>query len=238
MSMPFYVSPEQMIKDKADYARKGIARGRSVVVLQVTEGILLVAENPSRALHKISEIYDRIGFAAVGKYNEFENLRVAGVRLADMRGYSYDRRDVTGRSLANAYAQTLGNIFTEAPKPYEVELVVAEVGLTEAADQIYRLTFDGSVADERGFVAMGGSSESIAGHLSEHWTEDISLGAGVQLAIEALGRSAPPGTGGQGDGPREIPVTSLEVAVLQRDRPRRTFRRLAGKQLQELVGPV
>ena len=130
MTVPFYVSPEQLIKDKADYARKGIARGRSVVVLQYDGGIVFVAENPSRALHKISEIYDRIAFAAVGKYNEFENLRVAGVRFADLRGYSYDRSDVTVRSLANAYAQTLGTIFTETPKPYEVEIVVAEVGAT------------------------------------------------------------------------------------------------------------
>ena len=193
MSMPFYVSPEQLIKDKADYARKGIARGRSVVVLQVAEGILLVAENPSRALHKISEIYDRIGFAAVGKYNEFENLRVAGVRLADMRGYAYDRRDVTGRSLANAYAQTLGTIFTEAAKPYEVELVVAEVGAEAADDQIYRLTFDGSVADEHGFVAMGGSSDSIAAHLADNWVEGMTLAQGVRLAIAALAQSAPAG---------------------------------------------
>ena len=239
MSMPFYVSPEQLIKDKADYARKGIARGRSVVVLQVAEGILLVAENPSRALHKISEIYDRIGFAAVGKYNEFENLRVAGVRLADMRGYAYDRRDVTGRSLANAYAQTLGTIFTEAAKPYEVELVVAEVGAAADDDQIYRLTFDGSVADEHGFVAMGGSSESITAYLSEHWTEGISLAGGLRLAIDALAQSTPPGTaaGGSGahPGPREIPLNHLEVALLQRDRLRRTFRRIPVEQLREIA---
>src|SRR5947209_8068094 len=157
--MPFYVSPEQIIKDKADYARKGIARGRSVVVMQYADGILFVAENPSRALHKISEIYDRIAFAAVGKYNEFENLRQAGVRLADLRGYSYDRRDVTGRGLANAYAQTLGTIFTETSKPYEVEIVVAEVGESADDDQMYRLTFDGSVADEHGFVAINKQSD-------------------------------------------------------------------------------
>jgi proteasome alpha subunit len=235
MTMPFYVSPEQLIKDKADYARKGIARGRSVVVLQVADGILLVAENPSRALHKISEIYDRIGFAAVGKYNEFENLRVAGVRLADMRGYAYDRSDVTGRSLANAYAQTLGTIFTEAAKPYEVELVVAEVGREPSQDQIYRLTFDGSVADEHGFVAMGGSSESIAAHLQEHWTEGMTLGGGVALAIEALSRSAAPGGHPGAPAPREIPLNHLEVALLQRDRPRRTFRRLSIDQLRELT---
>jgi proteasome alpha subunit len=239
MSMPFYVSPEQLIKDKADYARKGIARGRSVVVLQVAEGILLVAENPSRALHKISEIYDRIGFAAVGKYNEFENLRVAGVRLADMRGYAYDRRDVTGRSLANAYAQTLGTIFTEAAKPYEVELVVAEVGLEPDDDQIYRLTFDGSVADEHGFVAMGGSSESISAHLAQHWEPGLALDRGLRLAIAALAQSAPPGSQGGSSsghpGPREIPLTHLEVALLQRDRRRRTFRRMPVEQLRELA---
>jgi proteasome alpha subunit len=237
MSMPFYVSPEQLVKDKADYARKGIARGRSVVVLQVAEGILLVAENPSRALHKISEIYDRVGFAAVGKYNEFENLRVAGVRLADMRGYSYDRRDVTGRSLANAYAQTLGTIFSEAPKPYEVELVVAEVGLTPDTDQIYRLTFDGSVADEHGYVAMGGSSEAITAHLAANWSEGLDLAAGLRLAVAGLAHAAEPGGGGNGaDGEvRDIPLEHLEVALLARDRPRRTFRRLGVDLLRELA---
>src|SRR3954453_14361134 len=168
MSMPFgYVSPEQVMKDRADYARKGIARGRAVLVLTYTDGILFVAENPSSALHKISEIYDRIAFAAVGKYNEFENLRQAGVRYADLRGYAYDRVDVTGRALANVYAQTLGTVFTQEAKPYEVEIVIAEVGSEQAADQIYRLTYDGSVGDEHGFVAMGGTAESAASELTE-----------------------------------------------------------------------
>ena len=158
MSMPFYVSPEQLMKDRADFARKGIARGRSVVAVQYADGILFVSENPSQALHKVSEIYDRIAFAAVGRYNEFENLRIAGVRLADMRGYAYDRRDVTGRGLANAYAQTLGTIFSSGgEKPYEVEIFVAEVGDAAAEDQIYRLTYDGQVADEHGFAVMGGA---------------------------------------------------------------------------------
>src|SRR6478609_9529905 len=165
MSMPFYVSPEQLMKDRADFARKGIARGRSLVVLQYDDGLLFASENTSPSLHKVSEIYDRLAFAAVGRYNEFENLRIAGVRLADMRGYSYDRRDVTGRGLANAYAQTLGTIFTETPKPYEVEIVVAEVGDGPEDDQLYRLTFDGSVGDEHGYVAMGGQAEAISSAL-------------------------------------------------------------------------
>jgi proteasome alpha subunit len=226
MSMPFYVSPEQIIKDKADYARKGIARGRSVVVLQYDAGILFVAENPSRSLHKISEIYDRIGFAAVGKYNEFENLRVAGVRLADMRGFAYDRRDVTGRSLANAYAQTLGSIFTETAKPYEVELVVAEVGATSEDDQIYRLTFDGSVADEHGYLAMGGQAEEIAEDLGRRWRPGLTLDEAVRGAVAALGvvAASAPGPG------------QLEVAVLERARPRRTFRRVPADRLADILG--
>ncbi len=229
MTMPFYVSPEQMIKDKADFARKGIARGRSVVVLEFDNGVLFVAENPSRALHKISEIYDRIAFAAVGKYNEFENLRVAGVRFADLRGYSYDRRDVTSRSLANAYAQTLGTVFTEAQKPYEVEIVVAEVGPEPGTDQLYRLTFDGSVADEHGYVAMGGSAESIGEGLAQGWSESMSLPSAVQLAIGSLGR-------GENAEQHEIDPVALEVAVLDRTRPRRKFKRLVGPKLTELLG--
>jgi proteasome alpha subunit len=233
MSMPFYVSPEQVIKDKADYARKGIARGRSVVVLQYADGLLFVAENRSRALHKISEIYDRIAFAAVGKYNEFENLRVAGVRLADLRGYSYDRRDVTGRSLANAYAQTLGTIFTETQKPYEVEIVVAEVGETPHDDQLYRLTFDGSVGDEHGFVAMGGQAEPITAALRERWADGMELGVALRLAVELLGSTSHVGTG---DEPRTLTPGQLEVAVLDRDRPRRKFRRIQGSTLADLLG--
>jgi proteasome alpha subunit len=229
MSMPFYVSPEQIIKDKADYARKGISRGRSVVVVQYADGILFVAENPSRALHKISEIYDRIAFAAVGKYNEFENLRVAGVRLADTRGYAYDRADVTGRGLANAYAQTLGSIFTENAKPYEVEIVVAEVGASAEADQLYRLTFDGSVADEHGFVAMGGSAERITDRLDDRYQPGLSLGEALALAVDALGSDT------EAAEPRTFTATQLEVAVLDRTRDRRLFKRITGQRLTDLL---
>ena len=228
MTMAFYVSPEQIIKDKADYARKGIGRGRSVVVAQYDGGIVFVAENPSRALHKISEIYDRIAFAAVGKYNEFENLRVAGVRYADLRGYSYDRADVTSRGLANAYAQTLGTVFTEAQKPYEVEIIVAEVGVDEAHDQLYRLTFDGSVGDEHGFLAMGGAADAIAGQLQEQWQPDLSLRQALQMAVAALAEHG-------GQGPRTLDEKQLEVAVLDRTRPRRAFKRITGEELKRLL---
>jgi proteasome alpha subunit len=236
MSTPFYVSPEQLMKDKADYARKGIARGRAVVVVAHADGIAFVSENASRALHKISEIYDRVAFAAVGKYNEFENLRVAGVRYADVRGYSYDRSDVTARGLANAYAQTLGAIFTTESKPYEVELVVAEVGRSPESDQIYRLTYDGSVADEHGFVAMGGSADQIAAKLRERWHAGMTLSQAVRLAVEALGSDA--AAEAAGTGPRRIAPDQLEVAVLDRTRERRTFRRLSGPVLAGLLAPA
>jgi proteasome alpha subunit len=228
MNMPFYVSPEQLMKDRADFARKGIARGRSVVVLAYDGGIAFATENPSRALHKISEIYDRIAFAAVGKYNEFENLRVAGVRYADMRGYSYDRSDVTARGLANAYAQTLGTVFITESKPLEVEIVVAEVGAEAADDQIYRLTYDGTVADEHSFVVMGGQAEQLGRRVKEGWREDMSLGEALRLAVAALGS-------GEGSSPRTIEAAQLEVAVLERDRPRRSFRRLTRQVLADLL---
>jgi proteasome alpha subunit len=227
--MPFYVSPEQLMKDRADFARKGIARGRSVVVLGYDNGIAFVAENPSRALHKVSEIYDRIAFAAVGKYNEFENLRVAGVRYADLRGYSYDRSDVTARGLANAYAQTLGTVFTQESKPYEVEIVVAEVGSAPETDQVYRLTYDGSVADEHGFVAMGGGAEQIEAGLREGWRPGMRLSDVLALAIRLLGSDPGGGTD------RELTPEQLEVAVLDRHRPRRTFRRVHGPLLDRLL---
>ncbi|HEY3925145.1 MAG TPA: proteasome subunit alpha [Acidothermaceae bacterium] len=229
MSAPFYVSPEQLMKDRADYARKGIARGRSNVVLQYAEGILFVAENPSKALHKISEVYDRIAFAAVGRYNEFENLRVAGVRLADLTGYTYDRSDVTARTIANAYAQTLGAIFSGAgEKPYEIEIVVAEVGESEDDDTIYRLTYDGSVTEEHAFVAMGGQAEHISGLLKERFVVDSSLTAALRLAVDVL-TQAPDGE------MRALTAGQLEVAALVRSRTRRAFRRYVGPELEALL---
>jgi proteasome alpha subunit len=230
MTVPFYVSPEQLMKDRADYARKGIARGRSVVVIAYDGGILFVAENPSRALHKVSEIYDRIAFAAVGKYNEFENLRVAGVRLADLRGYAFDAQDVTGRALANAYAQTLGTIFTQEPKPYEVEIVVAEVGSGPGEDQIYRLTYDGSVADERGYCAMGGNADAIARSVAAADVIGGPLPMALRSAVSALGAAA------DNAAPRSLEPGELEVAVLDRARPQRAFRRIIGAELSELLG--
>jgi proteasome alpha subunit len=229
MSAPFYVSPEQLMKDRADYARKGIARGRSNVVLQYADGILFVAENPSKALHKISEVYDRIAFAAVGRYNEFENLRVAGVRLADLTGYTYDRSDVTARTIANAYAQTLGAIFSGAgEKPYEIEIVVAEVGESEDDDTIYRLTYDGSVTEEHAFVAMGGQAEHISGLLKERFVADSSLTAALRLAVDVL-TQAPDGE------MRTLTAAQLEVAALVRSRTRRAFRRYVGPELEALL---
>jgi len=235
MTMPFYVSPEQLMKDRADFARKGIGRGRSVVVLACDDGIAFATENPSRALHKISEIYDRIAFAAVGKYNEFENLRVAGVRYADLRGYSYDRTDVTARGLANAYAQTLGTVFTTESKPLEVELVVAEVGPTSAEDQIYRLSYDGSVADEHGHVVMGGQAEQLGARVAEEWQPGMSLEQVLRLAVRTLGAVGPDGNVLAAGKEREIAPAQLEVAVLDRGRLRRAFRRLTGQTLADLL---
>ena len=232
MTMPFYVAPEQVMKDRADYARKGIARGRSVVVAQFDAGILFVAENPSRALHKVSEIYDRIAFAAVGRYNEFENLRIAGVRLADLRGFSYDRRDVTGRALANAYSQTLGTIFSSGEKPYEVEVVVAEIGDTAERDQVYRLTYDGSVADEHGYAVMGGASDAVSGEMAQRYSAGADLGATVRAAVGALARGGAP----EGEKDRTLGASALEVAVLDRTRSQqRKFRRIANGALDSLL---
>jgi proteasome alpha subunit len=222
-----YVSPEQSMRDRADFARKGIARGGSVIVLTYVDGIVLVAENRSRALHKVSEIYDRLAFAAIGKYNEFENLRIAGIRIADLRGYGYDRRDVTGRSLANAYAQALGTIFTTEPKPYEVELMVAEVGETSEGDQIYRLTYDGSVADERSFAVMGGAADRIQHVLEAGFRPGLSLAEAVQLSVNALQED--------GEGARTLTQDLLEVAVLDRTRQRaRKFARVGRERLASL----
>ncbi|GAA4448975.1 proteasome subunit alpha [Phytohabitans houttuyneae] len=229
MAMQFYASPEQIMRDRSEHARKGISRGRSAVVLTYEGGVLFVAENLT-SLRKVSEIYDRIGFAAVGRYNEFENLRRAGVRMADLNGYSYDRRDVTGRAIANAYAHALGAIFTEQVKAYEVEICVAEVGVTAESDELYRITYDGSVQDEPGVMAMGGQAESISGALKESHRADLSLGAAVRLAVKALGS-----VGGEGGQPRTLGADQLEVAVLDRRRTGRTFRRVTGVALTSLL---
>ena len=229
MAMQFYASPEQVQRDRSEYARKGIARGRSAVVLTYEGGILLVAENLT-SLRKISELYDKIGFAAVGRYNEFENLRRAGVRMADLNGYSYDRRDVTGRGLANAYTQTLGAIFTETQKPYEVEICVAQVGSSPATDELYRITYDGSVMDEPGFMAMGGQAEAISGVLKERHDMAADLPTALAVAVDALGS-----VGGENGTKRQLGAAQLEVAVLDRQRKGRAFRRITGAALITLL---
>jgi len=230
MTMPYYASAEQIMRDRSEYARKGIARGRGVVVLSYDGGILFVAENPSKSLHKVGEIYDRIGFAAVGRYSEYENLRVAGVRIADTRGYLYDRQDVTGRALANAYAQALNAIFTESQKPFEVELCVAEVGETAEEDQLYRLTFDGSVVDEPGYVVMGGQADTITTQVTGAHRRDLALSEALRLAVRALGS-----VGGETGRPRELTAAQLEVAVLDRTRRTRKFKRIVGAALAGLL---
>jgi proteasome alpha subunit len=211
-----YVTPEQIIKDKADLARKGIARGRPLVVLEYADGILFVADNPSTHLHKVGELYDRIAFAAVGRFSEFESLRVAGVRLADLRGYAYGREDVSSRSIANAYSQTLGQIFIQEPKPYEIELCVAEVGTDGSPSALYHVIYDGTVTDRKGFMAIGGQSEDLDGVLERGYSDGMELDAAIGLAVRAL-RNADQGGN----------TSRLEVAVLERGAARRAFRRLS-----------
>lgn len=228
MSMPIYVSPEQWTKDKADYARKGIARGRPLVVLEYTDGIVLVTENPSSHLHKLSELYDRIAFAAVGRFSEFENLRVAGVRIADIRGYTYGREDVTGRAIANAYSQMLTQIFMEASKAYEVEVCVAEVGIEGAPNALYYIVYDGTVDDRKGFLAMGGEADDLNAELQRQYREGMALDESIRLALKVLRRAAPAGAA----------ASRLEVAVLERSRPRRSFRRLTDDQVAKALETV
>jgi len=225
MSTPFYVSPEQRMNDMADYARKGIARGKSLVGLVCADGIVLCAENPSRTLHKVSEIYDRIGFAGVGKYNEFDQLRIAGIRHADLKGYNFSREDVDARSLANQYAQILGQVFTHEMKPLEVEILVAELGGgDEADDQLFHVLYDGSVSDHRDYVVLGGDAEAIRDRLEERFQPGLTLADAVAAAVGALAEPE-----------RELGVADLEVAVLDRSNGRRAFRRLEGDELAPLL---
>jgi proteasome alpha subunit len=235
VSFPYFISPEQAMRERSELARKGIARGRSVVALAYTGGVLFVAENPSRSLQKISELYDRVGFAAAGKFNEFDNLRRGGIQFADTRGYAYDRRDVTGRQLANVYAQTLGTIFTEQAKPYEVELCVAEVAHQDETKppELYRITYDGSIADEPHFVVMGGTTEPITTALKESYAENADLRDALQIALDAL--RAGSAEASNGDDQPSLDVTNLEVAILDQNRPRRAFRRITGSALAALL---
>ena len=224
MSQPFYVAPEQMMKDRADYARKGIARGRALVALRYTEGLVIVAENGSDTLRKVSEIYDRIAFAGVGKYNEFDQLRVAGVRAADLKGFQYSRDDVDARSLANSYAQMLGNIFTHEMKPMEVEILVAEVGLAEEGDQMFHLLYDGTVVDARDYAAIGGDAEAVRERLAATWSAGLGRSAAVRVGLNAL------------SGPdREISAAELEVAELSRSHGRRCFSRIDATELAAIL---
>ncbi len=225
MSLPFYVSPEQFMKDKSDYARKGIKRGKSVMAMDYADGVLFVAENPSSTLHKISEIYDRMAFAGVGKFNEFESLRMHGIRQADVRGYSYSRDDVSARGLANSYSQILGQIFTEAMKPFEVEILVAAVGEEGQPNELYHILYDGSVADETNYVAMGGQSEDLSAYLEKNFRPAQPLNEAVKQGVAALKEVEN----------RSLPNGNLEVAVLDRTRERRKFARLTASEVEAMT---
>lgn len=228
MPMPYYVSPEQVMQDKAEYARKGIAKGRSIIAMDYVDGLLLTADNPSASLHKVSEIYDSIAFAGAGKYSEFENLRKAGIRHADLKGFMYSREDVTGRSLANGYSQSLGTIFSQELKPLEVEILVLQVGINGQPNEMYRISFDGSIIDERNYAVIGGRSEAVHAFLKEKSAGQLpSLKAAVTLCVSALEQTAN----------QKLPPEGLEVAVLDRNRTGRKFRRLGVAEVRQLLSP-
>jgi proteasome alpha subunit len=226
MPMPYYVSPEQMMQDKAEYAKKGIARGRSIIAMEYVNGILLAADNPSASLHKISEVYDNIAFAGAGKYSEFENLRKAGIRHADLKGFMYSREDVTARSLANGYSQSLGTIFSQELKPLEVEILVVQVGHNGHANEMYRISFDGSIIDERLYAVIGGKSDAVQGVLKDRMPAQLpDLKSALNLCITALEQT----------GNQKLSLDGLEVAVLDCTRDNRKFRRFTSAETTQLV---
>jgi proteasome alpha subunit len=235
VTMPLYASPEQLMRERSELARKGIARGRSVVALKFSGGVLFVAENPSATLHKLSEIYTRIGFAAAGRYSEYESLRRLGIRHVDLWGLSWDPRDVSARQLANVYSQTLGTIFSDQLKPFEVEVCVGEVGAAPADDQLYRLTFDGSIVDEPQHLVMGGQTEPIAAVLKSDYADEMELADAVQLAVRALAAAASAASPATNGDSAAVLGGRLEVAILDRSRPARAFRRIEGAALTALL---
>ncbi len=224
MTNYFYVAPEQLIRDRAEFAQKGIARGRSIVAAIYDAGIVMVAENPSASLYKISEVYDRIAFAGVGKYNEFDRLREAGIRWADGTGFTYSRGDVDARALANYYAQHLGDMFTEGQKPLEVEILVAQLANHVRPTKLYRIAYEGTITDEPRFAVLGGDAETIKARFAASEDTLESLVVTLKNAIAALA------------GPdRTIGVNDLEVGILEDRGNRRTFQRLTDEQLSELL---
>ena len=226
MPLPYYVSPEQMMQDKAEYAKKGIAKGRSIVAMEYQDGILMVADNPSASLYKISEVYDNIAFSGAGKYSEFENLRKAGIRHADLKGFMYSREDVTARSLANGYSQSLGTIFSQELKPLEVEILVAQVGEDGHPNEMYRISFDGSIFDERGFAVIGGRSEALQIFLKDRVKAMLpSLKEAFSLCLQALDSVTN----------QKLPPEGLEVAALDRTRPGRKFRRILPAESRQIL---
>jgi len=226
MPMPYYVSPEQVMQDKAEYAKKGIAKGRSLIVMEYQDGVLLVADNPSASLYKISEVYDTIAFSGAGKYSEFENLRKAGIRHADLKGFMYSREDVTARALANAYSQTLGTVFSQELKPLEVELLVVQVGDNGKSNEIYRISFDGSIFDERGYAVIGGRSDAVQIYLKERYKQAPPLKEALSLCLNAL----------ESVTTQKLPHEGLEIALLARERVGRKFRRLSLADTTKLLG--
>lgn len=226
MPLPYYVSPEQMMQDKAEYAKKGIAKGRSIIAMEYADGVLMVADNPSASLYKISEIYDNIAFSGAGKYSEFENLRKSGIRHADLKGYMYSREDVTARSLANGYSQALGTVFSQELKPLEVEILVAQVGAQGGANELYRISFDGSIFDERGFAAIGGRAEALQVFLKERYKDGLpSLKDALVLCVAALENVTN----------QKLPLEGLEIAALDRGRLGRKFRRISSAESSQLL---
>lgn len=226
MPLPYYVSPELMMADKAEYAKKGIAKGRSIVVMEYQDGILLLADNQSASLNKISEIYDNIAFAGAGRYSEFETLRKAGIRHADLKGYLYSREDVTAKSLANAYSQSLGTIFSQEAKPLEIEIMVVEVGRESGLNEMYRISFDGSIYDEKGFAAIGGKAEAINIFIKEQYNKGLpDLKESITISKEAIETVTN----------QKVIPQGLEVAILDRRRSGRRFKRVLASEIKEIL---
>ena len=160
----------------------------------------------------------------MGKYNEFDRLREAGIRWADGTGFTYSREDVDARALANYYGQHLGDMFTEGQKPLEVEILVAQLGNKLHPTKLYRIAYEGTITDEPRFVVLGGDAETIKDRFAALDESVHNFADTLKYAVSALA------------GPdRTVPPGDLEVGILEDRGSRRTFSRLVDARVSELL---
>ena len=210
---------------QVEYAREAVKRGTASIGVRTSDGVVLAVDKRIRSplmerssVEKIHKADDHIGIASAGHVADARQLIDVARRQAQVNRLRYGEpvgvetltKEIT--DYIQQYTQVGG------ARPFGVALIIA--GIADGEPRLYETDPSGTPYEWKA-LAVGADRGDIRDYLEEHYDEEMTLEAGVDLALEALASVTEDGVTPEGIGIATIDVETETFSELSDDEKRR-----------------